>query len=246
MGLKNLLDKQATYIKHQSDSYPSIIKQGDGDALWQKFLETRTVQDIKTLYGKDAEIYTAILFINYLQNLKTNSLQMGKKYEPSSFSVALITMLLRTVNTKLFEFFRRKNLLVFQQSSRKIDIDDHYNIFLHANALPSVNIYQNLITSKKMDQVLNSLRGFLFKDFPQPLAFDKVYNIDQLANVPNFKWFYLGQTNGITLHLKRIDKEILCLKITFDIPFVLPLGKFTKGSFHNFLVRTLNSFRAGY
>lgn len=246
MGLKSLLDQQAVKIKFAEDNPPKILRPEYADVLWPKFLNTRTVKDVKSLYGTDADHYLAVLFVNYLLNVKSDALMQGKAYEPSRFSVLLLTALLRTVNRKLTDFFTRKNLLIFQQSSRKIDVEDHYSPFLHAAALPSVNLYQNLIINKSMDATLHSMKGFLYPDFPDALKFDKVYSIDDLHKVPNFKWFYLGNTNGIVMHLKRIDKEIICLKITFDIPFVLPLGKFTKGSFHNLLVRSLNSFRAGY
>ena len=247
MSFASTLKTHGLRIGYRPESYPSMVKPVHGDALWQQFNETRTIQDVRTLYENNADALISLLFINYLTNITSSAFVGGKKYEASQLSLTLITSLLKTVNKKLNELFRRKNLLMFKQGTRSIDVDLNYNSFLHASALPRVNIYQNLIvTQGDMNSVLHSLKGFLYRDFPKPLSFDKDYTIDSIKKQHIYNWFFVGDTSGIKVHLKRLNKDILCLKISFDFPYVLPLGKYTKQSFHNLLTRSLNSFNAGY
>jgi hypothetical protein len=247
MSFASTLKKHGLRIGHKSDSYPSMVKQHEGDALWEKFNDTQTIKDVRTLYETNADILVSILFINYLNNITTNAFVGGKKYEASQFSLNLITTLLKTVNIKLNELFRRKNLLVFRQGTRSIDVGLNYNSFLHASALPNVSIYQNLIIPKgNMDAALHSLKGFLYRDFPKPLSVDRDFTLDSIKKQNIYSWFFVGDVSGIKVHLKRLNKDILCLKISFDFPYVLPMGKYTKQSFHNLLIRSLNSFNAGY
>lgn len=250
MGLGLILKEHAKRISFHGESFPEILRldTDDGRELWQAFLETQPVKDLKIVYGKNADNYIAILFVNYMLTRTSNPFILGRKYDPKTFSLKVLIAVLKTVNTKLNNFFHKKHLLQFSPSTRSVDVESNFSKFLNAFALPTVSIYQNVVLKRgNMESALSGLKGYLYRDFPEQLKVpDRPLNIDALKNHHNSKWFFVGSVDGISVYIRRMDKEILNLKISFDIPFVLPLGTLNKQSFYNLLVRSLNSFNAGY
>lgn len=250
MGLGLILKEHAKRISFHGDSFPEILRldSKDGAELWSAFHDTQPVKDMKTVYGKNADNYIAMLFVNYMLTRSSNPFIMGRKYDPKTFSLKMVIAILKTVNTKLNAFYHKKNLLQFTPSSRLVQLDPNYSKFLNTFNMPKVNMYQNLVLKRgTLDSVLNGLRGYMYKDFPDQLkAPDRPISLDRVKDLHNSKWFYLGDANGMSVYILRVDKEIVCLKISFDIPFVLPLGTLNKQSFYNLIVRSLNSFNAGY
>jgi hypothetical protein len=250
VSLELILKKQKSLIGYDSESYPSILNLDtyEGEKLWNAFLECQTVKDVRSLYGKNSDIYISILFINYFLGLTSKPFRQGKKYSPEALSLKLLTATLKTVNRKLNSFFYRKGLLKFSQSNREISIGENYSTFLNAFVLPNVVIYQNLIIKNNdLDSELNRLKGYLFKEFPRQLTKpSKPVSIQNLKNHNISQWHYLETVDGITVSIRRIDSQILNLRISFDMPFIFPVGNLNKTSFYNLILRSLNSFNAGY
>lgn len=250
MGLGLILKEHAKRISFHGDSFPEILRldSEDGLELWNAFHATQPIKDLKTVYGKNADNYIAILFVNYMLTRSSNPFIMGRKYDPKTFSLKLLIAILKTVNSKLNTFFHKKNLSQFSPSNRLVVLEQNYSKFLNTFTLPNVSIFQNIILKRgNLDTALNALRGYMYKDFPDQLkAPERPLTLDYVKTQHNSKWFYLGSADGISVYIRRVDKEILNLKISFDIPFVLPLGTVNKQSFYNLVVRSLNSFNAGY
>lgn len=250
MSIRLLLQQHAKRVGHNPDSFPYILNldSEDGNLLWSKFLATQPAKDIKTLYRDLSDQYLSLLFVNYLMNLKSNPFKQGKIYHPQSLSLKMLIAVMKTVNTRLNTLFHRKRLLQFSPANRQVHLDSNFSKFLNAFSVPNVVIFQNLVLKRgNFETALSSLRGYLYKDFPtQLIKPDRAIKIESLHKHNKMQWFYIGSADGISVSIRRIDDQVLNLRISFDIPFVLPLGNLNKQTFHNLIVRSLNSFNAGF
>lgn len=239
-----VVEKHAKLIGY-SDEGPTIIKPQYME-LFEKFLTTQTAKEIKLLFKDTYSKMIQILFISVLLNRTSRPFRSGKTYEPSLFSVECLRDLGKYFTSAFKQEFKRRRIDVFDFADNYVYVHPKSKSkLLNALVFPRVVMIQHL-KSADMDRVINSLRGYMYKDFPREFAVPG-FNIalDALHNSPIYHWHFYGHFSGFKVFMRRVRKDTLCMRIEFDLPFILPLGKFSELSMVSLLKKTISSFDFG-
>lgn len=239
-----VVEKHARLIGYSAKG-PQIINPQFME-LFDKFLTTQTAKELKILFKDTYEKMTQILFVSVLLNRTSKPFVGSKKYEPSLFSVDCLKELGRHFTASFKYELKRKRIDVFSFADRYVYVHPKSKSkLLNAMVFPKIVLIQNL-KSAEMDKVLNSLKGYMYKDFPNEFKV-ATYNIalDSLHTNPIYQWHFYGHFNGFKVFMRRVRKDTLTMRIEFDIPFILPLGKFSESSMTALIKRTIGSFDFG-
>ena len=239
-----------TILKHSkligaSDSGPKIIRDQYSDVFF-KFLDTQTAQEIKSLFIKTYEQYIQILFVSVMLNRTSNPFVQGKQYEPSLFSIDCMQELSYYFTKAFKQEFKRKRLDIFNFTDRYVNVSSKSkSALLNSLVFPKIIIIQHL-HKHDMDRTLNALKGYMYRDFPREFTIPKVKPaLDTLHASPIYQWYFYGEYSGFKVYMKRVTSDILAMRVEFDMPHILPLGKFTESSMIALLKRQIQTFSFG-
>ena len=239
--MNKILEKHSKIIRAGPEG-PRIVKPDFLD-LYPRFLESESCKHIDKLYKKDdADAIKQILFVSFVKTRSSSGLI--KPYDPSTYSVDCLVSLSKFFST-FNRFFKVKRLADFRFAYSCSEIKTGNNKFINAFAFPNITLCY-LAKHTDLDRLLSSVRGSLYKDFPDVLKVDgRTYRPDNLHSIPIYQWFYIANNSGVSFYAKRVGKNELALRCEFDIPFVLPLGKYSESSMRSLLIRYLKNINFG-
>lgn len=225
---------------------PTIVKP-EYYPLWDAFIKTLVAKSIKSVY-KDpmqAQVVTAALFISHLHTLKSNPTSSSPPYRPEEFSILLLKYFATTFPKLLGPTLKKMlfNKLLF--GNRFVRVTSGYNKFLNSHIYPNVTVVQMLTVNGNLDQALSAIKHYSKLDPSKLKTSNFKVAAKNLTTLPIYNWTYFTTISGIKFFLYRYDKNVLALRLEFDLPFILTQGNEPKRVMELRIIKMLKNIKFG-
>lgn len=238
--------KHAKLLRINKAGYPTVVRP-EYEQLWAPFTKSQVAREIFTLYGHDTKMFLAaraIAFVSFLETQTSSPLNPLHKYSTLNFTRELLKQLHRAW-PKIFSLrFKKMRLTEFEYGDTHIKMDPRFNKFLNMSVFPSVSLYKIMTVRGKLDATLAKLNGYMYTTFPDALKTPVVtVSPSNVRNIPLYQWHPMFTEMGIRVYIKRLSKEILALRVDFDVPHMLPVGDSNIRVFSKYLERNISTFK---
>lgn len=238
--------KHAKLLKVSKEGYPESVRP-EYKQLWVPFTKSLVAREIFTLYGKDTKMFTAaraVAFVSFLETQTSKPLNPLHKYSTVNFTKELLKQLSRAWPEIFNQRFKKSRLTEFEYGDTHIKVEPRFNKFLNMVVFPSVSLFKIMTVRGPLDATLAKLNGYLYTSFPDALKVPRVMvSPSNVRNIPLYQWHPLFTEMGIRVYIKRLSKEIVALRVDFDVPHMLPVGSSNIRVFSKFLERTISTFK---
>lgn len=238
--------KHAKALRVNKDGYPEAVRP-EYKPLWAPFTKSLVAREIFTLYGKDNKMFMAaraMSFVSFLETQTSKPLNPLYKYSTVNFTKELLKQLARAWPEIFGQRFKKSRLTEFEYGDTHIKIDPRFNKFLNMAVFPAVSLFKIMTVRGPLDATLAKLNGYLYTSFPDALKVPTVTTSpSNVKNIPLYQWHPLFTEIGIRVYIKRLSKEIVALRVDFDVPHMLPVGSSNIRVFSKFLERTISTFK---
>lgn len=217
------LDRIRKYLKYKPDG-PHILKPEFLGETYTEFCKTPIAKRIANNFSKstNAETSVAIAYASFVENRSSKAFK--KPLEVNTITRIQLDSFKQSFPSLIGSELTRRQFGRYMQGTRLVKVELNYDKSLNISAFPKAVAIQLLMAKRStIDAVLTNQIGYAFKEVPSELRTGST-QISSLLNLPIYQWVFYTSINGITISLKRVNKDLLALRFEFDIPFILPLG----------------------
>lgn len=238
--------QHAKLLRVNKEGYPTIVRP-EYAQLWAPFTKSKVAHEIFILYGHDKVMFNsarAFAFVSFLETQTSTPFKPIHKYTTQSFTNSVLKQLHRAWPNIFSKRFRKARLDEFEYGDTYVKLQPRFNKFLNMCVFPTVSLFKVMTVRGPLDSMLGRLNGYLYVTFPEGLKVPTVSTSpSNVKNIPLYQWHPLFTEMGIRVYIKRLSKEIMALRVDFDIPHLIPVGSKNIRVFSKFLERSVSTFK---
>lgn len=243
-GIKRVFKKHGNEIKI-SKAGPAIVSDETLRELFPQFASSLPIRELSNHFSSEDlyETMSQLLFTSFMLNIQSSPFASNKSYCPSNFSIDLLVAFSTSFKEIFADVVRKTRLSEFKDTlKRSIIFSPNENKHLNSFVFPSVKMV-HVFTSMHMNQQLNSVKEYMFKDFPAEMCVPKnKLNHESAIHEPLMSWHFFGSYNGIQVYMRRLNINEFAVLFDFDLPFVLPIGRYTSHRMRNVFTDLLKRY----
>jgi hypothetical protein len=243
-ALKRVFAEHARRIK-LSETGPGLVADNLNQDLYEKFSNSPPSQELANLFAstETQEVMRQILFTSFLLNLQSQPFSPASDYCPSKFSVEIVSNFSTAFRQIFADVLVKSRLNEFTDTGKRaVEFLPNESKFLNAFVFPNVRLL-HVFSATNLNAKLNSVKEYLFKNFPAEMGVPKAaIDYRDATSIPLFRWYFFGSFNGIQTYMMRLNTNEFAIMFDFDLPFILPLGRYTKHRMINVFKTMLQNY----